>query len=119
MKHLKFIVAGILFGIILTKSEAASWYRIQEMFLFQSFHMYGIIGTAVVLGAIGIAVIKKFKFKNMNGKEIQVEPKESSVGALLGGRHYFWVRLGYDGCLPRTYVCACRTGLCGYVGGAF
>lgn len=100
MKHLKFIVAGIIFGIILTKSEAASWYRIQEMFHFQSFHMYGIIGTAVILGAIGIAVIKKFKFKNMNGKEIQVEPKEKSVVRYLAGGTIFGLGWAMTGACP-------------------
>ena len=60
MKFIKFLVVGILFGIVMTKSEALSWYRIQEMFRFQAFHMYGIIGTAVVLGVIGVFLIKKF-----------------------------------------------------------
>ena len=65
MKLLKFLVAGIVFGIIMIKSEAFSWYRIQEMFRFQSFHMYGIIGTAVTLGITGFAIIKKFNIKNI------------------------------------------------------
>ena len=58
MKLLKYLVIGIFFGIVMTKSEAISWFRIQEMFRFESFHMYGIIGTAVVLGAIMVALIK-------------------------------------------------------------
>jgi len=58
MKALKFIFTGILFGIVMTKSEAISWYRIQEMFRFQSFHMFGIIGTAVAIGIIGVSLIK-------------------------------------------------------------
>ena len=64
MKFIKFLIVGILFGIVMAKSQALSWYRIQEMFRFQSFHMYGIIGTAVVLGIIGTALIKKFKSKD-------------------------------------------------------
>ena len=67
MKALKFIFTGILFGIVMTKSEAISWYRIQEMFRFQSFHMFGIIGTAVAIGIIGVYLIKKYKIKA--GKE--------------------------------------------------
>ena len=63
MKFTKFLIVGILFGIVMAKSQALSWYRIQEMFRFHSFHMYGIIGTAVVLGIIGTALIKKFKSK--------------------------------------------------------
>ena len=61
MKFLKFGILGIVFGIVMAKSEAISWFRIQEMFRFQAFHMYGIIGTAVILGVIGVALIKKYK----------------------------------------------------------
>ena len=67
MKSIKFLIVGVLFGIVMTKSEVISWYRIQEMFRFQSFHMYGIIGTAVVLGVIGVALIKKFQIKDFSG----------------------------------------------------
>ncbi|MGB2232876.1 MAG: YeeE/YedE family protein, partial [Flavobacteriaceae bacterium] len=59
MKYVKFLVVGIFFGIIMTKSEAVSWFRIQEMFRFQSFHMYGIIGSALGLGVIIIQLIKR------------------------------------------------------------
>ena len=61
MKNIKFLIYGIVFGIILTKAEVISWFRIQEMFRFQSFHMYGIIGSAVFVGAISILIIKKLK----------------------------------------------------------
>ena len=64
MKYIKFFLIGILFGIIMTKSEIISWFRIQEMFRFHSFHMYGVIGSAVILGMIQIFFIKKIKFKN-------------------------------------------------------
>ena len=86
MKFFKFLFAGTLFGIIMAQSEAMSWYRIQEMFRFQSFHMYGIIGTAVVLGALGVFIIKKFNIKDMYGKPIHFEPKERQwVKSILGG----------------------------------
>ncbi|KAA3437112.1 YeeE/YedE family protein [Rufibacter hautae] len=86
MKGLKFILMGILFGIVMSKSEAISWYRIQEMFRFQSFHMYGIIGTAVVLGAIAVYLIKKFKMRDYQGNLITFTPKEKSIPRyLLGG----------------------------------
>ena len=65
MKNLKYLVIGTWFGILLTKSEAVSWFRIQEMFRFQAFHMYGIIGLAVVVGMISLLVIKKFKIKSL------------------------------------------------------
>lgn len=86
MKFLKFLLAGIIFGVILVKSEAVSWYRIYEMFKFQSFHMYGIIGSAVVLGVIGVALIKWLKLKNIEGEKINIQPKEKGfVRTLLGG----------------------------------
>ncbi|RKR12383.1 hypothetical protein CLV91_2510 [Maribacter vaceletii] len=86
MKFLKFLAVGILFGIILVKSEAVSWYRIFEMFKFQSFHMYGIIGSAVVLGVVSIYLIKKLKLKSINGNQIHIPSKNKSfVNYLLGG----------------------------------
>lgn len=78
MKYLKFLFIGFVFGIILTKSEAVSWYRIFEMFQFQSFHMYGIISVAILTGVIGIKLIKVFKVKDLNGKVIAIKDKEKS-----------------------------------------
>ena len=71
MKYLKFLLVGIFFGIVLVKSEAVSWYRIYEMFKFQSFHMYGIIGSAVFLGVLFIWLFKVFGVKNIEGKRTQ------------------------------------------------
>ena len=86
MKFLKFLLAGIIFGIILVKSEAVSWYRIFEMFKFQAFHMYGIIGSAVVLGVIAVGLIKITGAKNIKGEKIKVPTKEKGfVNYLLGG----------------------------------
>lgn len=86
MKFLKFLLVGIFFGIILTKSEAVSWYRIYEMFRFQSFHMYGIIGTAVITGIIFVQISKRNHIKNIKGKAISVPKKEKGfVGYILGG----------------------------------
>lgn len=86
MKLLKFLFAGIVFGIILVKSEAVSWYRIFEMFKFQAFHMYGIIGSAVVIGIIAVGLIKLTGAKNIEGKKIMVPTKEKGfVNYLLGG----------------------------------
>src|ERR1043165_3647788 len=70
LSNIKFMVAGILFGIILVKSEVISWFRIQEMFRLQSFHMYGVIGSAVVIGMISVLIIKKFKIKTIDGEPI-------------------------------------------------
>ena len=86
MKSIKFLAAGIIFGIILSKSEAISWFRIFEMFQFQSFHMYGIIGCAVVLGAIAIFLIKKTKAKDYTGAPIMLADKNKTyINGLLGG----------------------------------
>lgn len=75
MKGLRFILAGVLFGIVMSKSEAMSWYRIQEMFRFQSFHMFGIIGTAVITGIIIVYLIKKYNVKDSSGQEIVLRDK--------------------------------------------
>lgn len=85
MKNIKFLVFGILFGIILIKAEVVSWFRIQEMFRFQSFHMYGIIGSAVVVGMISILLIKKFKVKSITGEEINLDKKPFNKGIIFGG----------------------------------
>ena len=90
MKYLKYIIVGFIFGIVLTKSEAVSWYRIYEMFQFQSFHMYGIIGVAVITGVIGIQIIKRFNVKDIKGNPIEIADKESGsmrywIGGLLFG----------------------------------
>jgi uncharacterized membrane protein YedE/YeeE len=70
MRNFAFLIVGIIFGIVLTKSEAISWFRIHEMFRFESFHMYGIIGSAVVFGAIGLLVMKRGHIKTIDRKEI-------------------------------------------------
>jgi len=86
MKLIKFILVGFVFGIVLTKSEAVSWYRIYEMFQFGSFHMYGIIMVAVLTGVIGIQIIKKYKLKDYSGTPIHIADKEpGTVRYLLGG----------------------------------
>ena len=86
MKYLKFLCVGLLFGIILSKSEAVSWFRIYEMFKFQSFHMYGIIGSAVGLGIIIMQLFKKGIVKDYLGNTILVKDKKKGVVKnLLGG----------------------------------
>jgi uncharacterized protein len=85
MKNLKFLIAGIIFGIILIKAEVISWFRIQEMFRFQSFHMYGIIGSAIVVGIISIQLIKRYQMKTISGEEIKIVPKEYTKGTIIGG----------------------------------
>ena len=86
MNALKYLLVGFVFGIVLTKSEAVSWYRIYEMFQFQSFHMYEIIMVAVVTGIIGIQIIKRTNIKDIQGLPIQIKDKEpGSIRFWIGG----------------------------------
>jgi len=75
--NFKYLAVGIVFGIVFVKAEIISWFRIQEMFRLQSFHMYGVIGTAVVVGAISVFLIKRFKIKTIHGEEITFSDKNS------------------------------------------
>ena len=82
---LKYSLVGILFGIVFVKTEIISWFRIQEMFKLQSFHMYGVIGTAVIVGVISVALIKKLKIKTLQGEQILITPKKFEKGQIYGG----------------------------------
>ena len=96
--YLKYLFAGLFFGFVLVKSEVISWFRIQEMFRFDAFHMYGIIGLAVVVAMVSIQLIKTFKVKDANGAPITIPPKDSSqvtryiVGGTLFG--FGWALTG-------------------------
>ena len=83
--NLKYLAVGVVFGIVFVKAEVISWFRIQEMFRLQSFHMYGVIGTAVVVGIISVWLIKKFKLKTIHGEEIHFQPKKFNKGQIFGG----------------------------------
>ena len=83
--NLKYLVLGILFGVLLVKSEVISWFRIQEMFRLQSFHMYGIIGSAIFVGVVSVYIIKKFKIKTIYGEPIELPKKTFNKGQIFGG----------------------------------
>ncbi|MGY3089367.1 putative membrane protein YedE/YeeE [Hymenobacter sp. UYAg731] len=85
MKYFKYLVLGTLFGIILTKSEVISWFRIQEMFRFQAFHMYGVIGSAIVVGLVSIQLIKRNRLKSLSGEPIVIADKQFNHGVWIGG----------------------------------
>lgn len=85
MRNLAYLLAGIVFGLVLIKGEIISWFRIQEMFRFQSFHMYGIIGTAILVGLITTQLMKLTSAKSLDGEEIELQPKEFSKGLVIGG----------------------------------
>ncbi len=100
MKYIKFLTIGILFGIIMTKSEAISWFRIQEMFRFQSFHMYGIIGSALAVGATLVQVIKRTSLKTYKGESIVFNDKNFSIARYLFGGTLFGLGWALSGACP-------------------
>jgi len=83
--NVKYLVVGVLFGIVFVKAEVVSWFRIQEMFRLQSFHMFGIIGTAVVVGMASVWLIKKFNIKTIAGETVDFHPKKFQKGQVYGG----------------------------------
>ena len=100
MKFLRYLLVGIIFGIVLTKSEAVSWYRIYEMFHFQSFHMYGIIGVAVVTGIIGVQLIKRRNVKDITGQPIVIADKDKGFTNYMVGGILFGLGWGLVGTCP-------------------
>ena len=100
MKYISYLSIGTLFGIIMTKSQAISWYRIYEMFRFDSFHMYGIIGSAVALGIITVFLIKKYQLKSTEGTAITFSPKNRSIPRYLIGGTIFGLGWAMAGACP-------------------
>ncbi|MEX2574674.1 MAG: DUF6691 family protein [Balneolaceae bacterium] len=97
-EYLKYLTIGTLFGFVLMKSEVVSWFRIQEMFRFDSIHMYGIIGLAVIIGMLSVQIIKRWQLKDIHGNPISIPPKDSSQVPryILGGTLFGigWALLG-------------------------
>ena len=100
MRVIGYLVIGIMFGIVMFKSEAASWFRIYEMFRFESFHMYGIIGSALVIGVLGTLFIKKKGMKDIQGEPITFQPKEKSFSRYMYGGIIFGLGWALAGACP-------------------
>jgi uncharacterized membrane protein YedE/YeeE len=100
MRMSRYILVGILLGFILYKSEAVSWFRIYEMFRFQSFHMYGIIGSAIVSGIIIVQIIKRKRIKNVEGEEITIKDKAKTYPRYLIGGFIFGIGWALAGACP-------------------
>ena len=100
MKIAKYLLVGFVFGIVITKSEAVSWYRIYEMFHFQSFHMYGIIMTAVMTGLIGLQIMKRSGMKNIEGEPVVVQDKEKGSARYWIGGLFFGLGWALCGACP-------------------
>ena len=111
MKFLKFLVVGIFLGIVLVKSEAVSWYRIFEMFKFQSFHMYGIIGSAVVLGILFVRIMKTRKLKDLHGEQMNFITKEKGFAHYLLGGSIFGLGWALAGTCPGPMYILVGTGV--------
>ena len=111
MKYLKFLLVGIFFGIVLVKSEAVSWYRIYEMFRFQSFHMYGIIGTAIATGILFLQLSKRSKLKSIKGADIDVPKKDKGFTRYIVGGSIFGIGWALVGVCPGPMYILLGTGV--------
>ena len=99
--YIKYLIAGLFFGFVLVKSEVISWFRIQEMFRFDAFHMYGIIGSGIIVAMISLQVIKKFNLRDSNGDPIHVAPKDpTQVTRYLAGGTLFGFGWALTGACP-------------------
>jgi uncharacterized membrane protein YedE/YeeE len=110
VRNFIYLFIGIFFGVILIKSEVSSWYRIQEMFRFQSFHMYGIIGSAIMVAIVGKLALRKSKIKSSTGNEIVATPKKYHHGLIIGGV-LFGIGWGLTGLCPGPLYALIGTGL--------
>ena len=115
IKFLRYLLIGIFFGIIMTKSEAISWYRIQEMFRFHSFHMYGIIGSALAVGVAIIQWMKRKEVKDVTGKKIEFQDKKFSIVRYLVGGILFGLGWALTGACPGPLYTLVGTGLSVYI----
>jgi uncharacterized membrane protein YedE/YeeE len=107
--NLKYLIIGVLFGVVFVKAEIVSWFRIQEMFRLQSFHMYGIIGSAIVVGTISVWLIRRFNIKTIYGEDIVIVPKPFNKGVIIGG-FIFGIGWAITGACPGPLFAQVGTG---------
>lgn len=114
MRNLTYLLLGICFGIVLIQSEVSSWYRIQEMFRFESFHMYGVICSAIAVATLGKFVLRKTKTKSFTGNEIAIAPKKYHHGLIIGGL-LFGIGWGLTGVCPGPAYALIGKGVLGLI----
>ncbi|MBQ0146905.1 MAG: YeeE/YedE family protein [Flavobacteriaceae bacterium] len=100
MRNIIYIILGVIFGITMYKAETASWFKIYEMFNFQSFHMYGFIGSALVIGLVGVQLMKKKNARDVDGQVINIQPKNKSIARYLIGGILFGLGWALVGACP-------------------
>jgi len=110
-----YLLAGVYFGFVLMRAEVISWYRIQEMFRFQSFHMYGVIGTAVLVGLISIWLIRRYRIKALTGEAITFTPKAPTIIRYLAGGSIFGLGWAMTGACPGPILALIGSGLSVFV----
>ncbi|UCH26746.1 MAG: YeeE/YedE family protein [Trueperaceae bacterium] len=113
--NLKYLLAGTLFGFVAIRSEIISWYRIQEMFRFQSFHMYGIIGSAVLVGALSLLILKRLRVKSLEGQELSLRPKDRSLPRTVLGGTVFGLGWALTGACPGPIYALIGSGFSGFI----
>jgi uncharacterized protein len=109
--NIRFLLAGLYFGFILMKAEVVSWYRIQEMFRFQAFHMYGVIGSAVAVAALSLWLLKRFKIKTLNGDTISTQAKNHTYIRYIVGGTIFGLGWALTGACPGPIAALIGSGL--------
>lgn len=115
LAHSPYLIAGILFGFVAIRAEIISWYRIQEMFRFQSFHMYGVIGTAVLVGVISVWLIKRFNIRTFSGEAITFSPKDPGYKRYLIGGSIFGLGWALTGACPGPIFALIGAGIPGFI----
>ena len=110
-KTILYLLFGLLFGLVMVKSEAISWFRIQEMFYFQAFHMYGIMGSAVISGFLLIRFFKGLGWKNIHGSDLGISPKTPAITRYLAGGAIFGIGWGLTGACPGPLYVLVGTGM--------